>query len=255
MFANHPKVRLAGIPFLVTDLQDATSEILNGCRRHSPISIHLWNTYSVGLNAADPSTRFATGNPKSVFLPDGLPLAVIAKFMALVSGFSSARQVRGADLFRSVLAAGVDTKTKHAFYGSTPQTLDLLVAEAQKNIPGLIIADYFAPEFGPVTEKLADDISARIQVTQPDVVWLGMGTPKQDQLSSLLVKRVPICVIGVGAAFDFVASPRLEAPVLWRKFGLEWVHRLLSEPRRLWKRYSVGIFWFALALLGWKRND
>ncbi len=101
----------------------------------------------------------------------------------------------------------------------------------------------------PVDSSFLDDVSKRVNAADPDIVWVALGTPKQDFCTAALCKMVQRPCVGVGAAFDFVAGTISEAPAFFQKFGIEWIYRFASEPRRLWKRYVFGNFTFIRSAL------
>jgi N-acetylglucosaminyldiphosphoundecaprenol N-acetyl-beta-D-mannosaminyltransferase len=133
--------------------------------------------------------------------------------------------------------------------GATDETLTKLSDEARTRYPGLHIVDCYAPPFGPVEQTIDEACMARIAAAKPDIVWIGMGTPKQDFAAARLAERLPGVYIGVGAAFDFVAGSVREAPKWVQNSGFEWAYRLCSEPRRLWRRYLFGNARFILAVI------
>jgi N-acetylglucosaminyldiphosphoundecaprenol N-acetyl-beta-D-mannosaminyltransferase len=130
---------------------------------------------------------------------------------------------------------------RHYFYGGTPETVELLVTRLRQRYPTLAIAGYRSPPYRPLTvEEDASDIMA-INATRPDYVWIGLGTPKQDIWMAEHVGRVEAtALLGVGAAFDFSAGTKPRAPLWMQRSGLEWLFRLICEPRRLAGRYLIG---------------
>jgi N-acetylglucosaminyldiphosphoundecaprenol N-acetyl-beta-D-mannosaminyltransferase len=130
---------------------------------------------------------------------------------------------------------------RHFFYGSLPETLDRLEEKLKLKDPGLIVAGKISPEFTPGVRTENKETLDRINSARPDILWVGLGSPKQDLWMSIHrpLLDVPV-MIGVGAAFDFLSGVKPQAPRWMQKSGLEWVFRLASEPRRLWRRYLIG---------------
>ena len=149
-------------------------------------------------------------------------------------------RIPGTDLMNAVFASGVEDGVTHALVGSTPETLQQLASTIRARFPGVRITDTVAPPFRAVTERgVTDDVGAL--GSTPDVLWVGLGTPKQ-QLWADLARRHEAArvIVTVGAAFDFVAGTRSRGPVAMQDVGLEWLYRLGAEPRRLWRRYLLG---------------
>ena len=151
-----------------------------------------------------------------------------------------ARRVCGSDLLDEVCAFGRPHKFRHYFYGATPKVVEQLIDRLQKRHPGLSVAGYRSPPFRPLTPaEDAADIAA-INEAEPDFVWVGLGMPKQENwMVEHLGKINATALIGVGAAFDFHAGTKPRAPVWMQHAGLEWLFRLLTEPRRLAHRYLI----------------
>jgi N-acetylglucosaminyldiphosphoundecaprenol N-acetyl-beta-D-mannosaminyltransferase len=125
-----------------------------------------------------------------------------------------------------------------------------LAANLQLRFPGLVIAGTYFPPFRPLTPEEDDQVVGMINETSPDVVWVGLGSPKQERWMAAHVGRVEApTLIGVGAAFDFLTGRKRQAPRWMQRSGLEWLFRLLTEPRRLWRRYLVNNPLFVLLVL------
>jgi N-acetylglucosaminyldiphosphoundecaprenol N-acetyl-beta-D-mannosaminyltransferase len=147
------------------------------------------------------------------------------------------------------------------FYGSTQSTLDALVVRAKETFRGLIISGCEAPPFRSLTSDELEATEARLNASGAGIVFVGLGCPKQEQWVARERGSVCAVMIGVGAAFDFHAGSVRRAPTWMRDSGLEWLYRVGSEPRRLWKRYLVTntqfILFAALQLLGrtWRGRE
>lgn len=239
-------VLVGGIPFRCTSLERAARWLLDlAMSRPAGVPVRLANAYCVALAQKDSDYR-AVLRGTGVNLPDGAP---VVWFMRRSSRGLSAGRVRGPSFFRLVLALSEGTPVAHYFLGSTPDVLGRLIDEIHDDHPHLNVAGAFAPPFAPVDEPWLDDVAARVHRARPDLVWVGMGTPKQDFVAVGLAARLSIPCVGVGAAFDFVAGAVPEAPMWMQRTGVEWVFRLVSEPRRLWKRYLVGNTMFLAAAI------
>ena len=172
-------------------------------------------------------------------VPDGKSLEMVAK----LSG-KHLPQIRGPWVFRELFNRGRASGVKHFLLGTTTETLEKLEAQLKTDFPGVIIVGKHSPPFGtPTTEELAFQ-DQLIEDASPDVIWLGVSSPKQDFEAQRLARKFSVMTLAVGAAFDFVAGTQKEAPVFFQKIGVEWFYRLLSNPKRLWKRYLFGNFVF-----------
>ena len=147
---------------------------------------------------------------------------------------------------------GVAHGVRHYLYGSSEEVLQALADQLRARHPGLKIVGIHAPPFEPVTSEQVDELVASLTSSDAQILWIGLGTPKQDQLVERLSGRFNGACVPVGAAFDFIAGSVPRAPQWMRRVGLEWTHRLIAEPRRLWRRYLWGNtrFLWALAVSG-----
>ena len=156
------------------------------------------------------------------------------------AGFARAGRVCGSDLLDAMCALAVQRGHRHYFYGGSPHVVEQLVSGLTQRYPGLVIAGYRSPPFRPLSaEEDAADVAA-INSACPDFVWVGLGMPKQEKWMAAHVGRIEAtALIGVGAAFDFHAGTKPRGPRWMQRSGLEWLFRLISEPRRLAGRYLI----------------
>ncbi len=165
---------------------------------------------------------------------DGMPLVWLARR----HGFKEATRVYGPDLMLQVCAV---EGLRHYFYGSTPEVLARLERNLKTRFPYIKIAGTFSPPFRPLTEDEKANVAERINTTGADIVWCGLGTPKQDfWVADFRPRLRAAALVAVGAAFDFHARRIRQAPRWMMRCGLEWLFRLCCEPRRLWRRYLIG---------------
>jgi len=167
--------------------------------------------------------------------PDGMPVA----WMLRRQGFLSQERINGPDLMWKYCAQAARSGEVVYFYGSTTETLQLLSAKLQTTFPELRIGGVYAPPFREASEAEEEAIVASINGSGAGVVFVSLGCPKQEKWMAAHRNRIHAVMIGVGAAFDFHAGTMQRAPLWMQRYGLEWLHRLCSEPRRLWKRYLV----------------
>lgn len=212
---------------------DAVDEL---CRRADRgRAVHLCTTHTLSLAARDPEFAELL-NRAHLNLPDGMPLVWIARRL----GIDIDRQVGGRDLMASTLDKGRQLGLRHYLYGSTPDVMEALVRSIEQHWPGAEIVGTESPPFRPLSPGEDRALADRIRRSDADVVWVGLGTPKQDSFVDAFSTRVDAALVAVGAAFDFHAGTKATAPTWMTQHGLEWLFRLLKEPRRLWRRYLFG---------------
>lgn len=183
-------------------------------------------------------------NASGMNAPDGMPLVWLGK----MKGHKGIERTYGPDLILKFCELNHKKGYKHYFYGATLETNQLLMSKLHKRFPDLNIVGYYSPPFRGACEKEDVSVLEQINKVNPDILWVGLGSPKQDywMYDHRHSLDVPV-MVGVGAAFDFLAGVKKQAPVWMQRCGLEWFFRLCSEPKRLWKRYLVGnakfIYW------------
>jgi len=169
--------------------------------------------------------------------PDGMPLVWTARLL----GYKQISRVCGPDLLSEAVKRGVDRGWKHYFYGSSPPVLEKLVGELERKFPGVVISGSYSPPYRARTEEDDEIDCARIRASAADIVWVGLGCPKQERWMSNNARRCGGAVlVGIGAAFDFHAGTVARAPVWMRDCGLEWAFRISQEPGRLAGRYLAS---------------
>ena len=177
-------------------------------------------------------------NDAFLVTPDGMPVVWALR----LAGHAAADRVYGPDLMLATFAAGERTGMRHFLFGSTPATLERLQAQLAARFPAAKIAGTLSPPFGAWTPAEEDAMVATINAYGADIVWVGLGTPKQELWMGRMRDRLtPALLVGVGAAFDFHSGGKRQAPRFIQRSGLEWLFRLASEPRRLAGRYAVAV--------------
>jgi N-acetylglucosaminyldiphosphoundecaprenol N-acetyl-beta-D-mannosaminyltransferase len=196
-------------------------------------------------------------------VPDGMPLVWIAR----LRGKPLRRRVYGPELMLTFCKESVATGCRHflfggeaGLFGAEPGVPEQLAQFLRKECPGICIVGTYSPPFLPATAEEDAAIIEMINRATPDVLWVGLGTPKQEKWMHQHRSKVRVPVmVGVGAAFDMLSARKKQAPVWMRENGFEWLFRLLQEPRRLWKRYLLGgsrfAFLVVLQLLGLRRFE
>jgi N-acetylglucosaminyldiphosphoundecaprenol N-acetyl-beta-D-mannosaminyltransferase len=174
--------------------------------------------------------------------PDGAPVAWMLRRL----GHADQQRINGPDLMWRYCAAAAARGESIYLYGGTESTLALLRQRMRTAFPGLFIAGAVSPPFRPLTPQEQADAVAAINASGAGTVWVGLGCPKQELWMHALRGQVQAVMVGVGAAFDYHAGTVHRAPPWMQRAGLEWLHRLASEPRRLWRRYLVTNTWFVI---------
>jgi N-acetylglucosaminyldiphosphoundecaprenol N-acetyl-beta-D-mannosaminyltransferase len=190
-----------------------------------------------GVTEAQHDTEFkGLLNEADLVVPDGMPLVWCAR----LRGRPLRRRVYGPELMLTFCQETAAKGYRHLLYGGDAGVPERLAASLMKACPGLCVAGTISPPFRPLTAEEDAQIVETIRIAAPDILWVGLSTPKQekwmrDHRDGL---GVPV-LVGVGAAFDILSAAKRQAPAWMREHGLEWFFRLLQEPRRLWKRYLV----------------
>jgi N-acetylglucosaminyldiphosphoundecaprenol N-acetyl-beta-D-mannosaminyltransferase len=194
-----------------------------------------------GVHGVMESQRDATlrqiHNRAGLVTPDGMPLVWLSR----LKGHRTVARVYGPDLMLDCCRLSVERGYRHFFYGGMEGVPELLARRLTERFPNLRIVGSYSPPFRALTPAEDEAIVRRINDAEPDIVWVGLSTPKQERWMAehRARLRAPV-LIGVGAAFDFHAGLKRQAPAWMRRSGLEWLFRLVTEPRRLWKRYLVN---------------
>lgn len=221
----------------------AASEILNRIASGTGGYVCFSNVHTVVTARSDQKLRDII-NQSFMSAPDGRPLSMIAR----LRGLRDVGQVAGPDFLPYFLARSPGIR--HYFFGSTPETLDRLASRLRQQFPEAIVAGSHSPPFRPLDARETQDTLSRIRDARPDVIWVGLGAPKQEYwMADHWQALRPAILLGVGAAFDIFAGNIPRAPWWMRALSLEWLYRLLREPRRLWKRYFVTNSLFLIYLL------
>jgi len=213
------------------------------------VAVHLCNSYTLSLATTDTGYRDLLN--RGVNLPDGTPLAWIGAARTR----TKVRPTRGPGLLWDLMRASVPPGSRHVLYGGSPHTLESLTRRLLEEVPGLQIVGAISPPFRDLSATEEDEFVTEMDRLKPTYVWVGLGTPRQDVFVAKMAERSPAVFIAVGAAFDFAAGSKPEAPTFLHASGFEWLYRFASEPKRLWRRYTVGnaIFLRAVAVEEWRR--
>jgi N-acetylglucosaminyldiphosphoundecaprenol N-acetyl-beta-D-mannosaminyltransferase len=235
---------IGGLDFQPAGPNAAAAYVVGLARTRSCAHIHLANAYTVALSDRDETYRKLIN--EGVVFADGRP---ITWFSRLARQTPRIEQVRGPQLFLDVLDAGRSSGLRHFLLGSTDEVVERIRARLAERFEGVEIVGSYSPPFRPLTTEEIADQDALIRESDADIVWVGLGTPKQDIEAARLAQSTFRPAVAVGAAFDFTAGALRVAPHWMQRIGLEWLFRLASEPRRLWRRYLFGNVRFVWAVL------
>lgn len=254
--AETPFFRVLGVRIDALQIPEVIEKLEEWIReRRRSYFVALTNVNNVMEARQDPRFR-GIQDSADLSLPDGMPLVWIGR----LNGHHLRRRVYGPDLFLDFCRETEGKGYAHFFYGGAPGVGKQSVEEMKRRFPRMMIAGIYSPPFRELSRQEDAFVVEMINQAAPDVLWVGLGCPKQerwiyehrDQL------RVPV-IAGIGQAFDIYGGRARQAPAWMRENGLEWFFRLAHEPRRLWRRYLIYGSMFAwnvsLELLGLKRFE
>lgn len=232
-----------------TSYADATSRICSWAKTGESRAVYATNVH-VLMEAWDSPDFRSHMNHADLVTPDGMPLVWMMRW----KGQRDQQRVYGPTLMLHVLEAAVREKIPVGFYGGTCEVLEALLERMRERFEGLDVSFVFSPPFSAMSLEEDAEVVERINRSGTRILFVGLGCPKQELWMAGHRGRVQAVMLGVGAAFDFHAGVKPQAPSWMQSLGLEWLFRLSTEPRRLWKRYLYHnprfLFLAAADLLG-----
>lgn len=229
------KFYILGVKISAIDMGDACSLIEEAILKRQKIYICVCPVSTIMECKRDEKVLMSV-NSADLVTPDGMPMVWIGK----INGHKNIRRVYGPELMQSICGISEKNGYRNYLYGSSPDVLGKLRERLNKKYPNLIISGIFSPPFRQLSKDEDDKVTEGINNSNSDIIWVGLGSPKQDLWMYGHRDRINAPVmVGVGAAFDFLAGTKLQAPRWMRESGLEWFFRLITEPKRLWRRYLV----------------
>ena len=226
---------LLGVRIDAVDYEGALARILAAAREGRPLGVSALAVHGVMTGVFDREQRFRI-NHLDLVTPDGQP---VRWALNRLYGTRLPDQVHGAVLTAKLLPHLEAEKLAVYWYGSTPATLEKLQAELQRRHPGIVVAGMEPSRFGTATPAELDRIAARITACGAQICFVGLGCPRQETFVAAMRDRLPMPALAVGAAFTYLSGELREPPAWMRRNGLEWLWRLVLEPRRLWRRYLL----------------
>ena len=227
-----PASYILGMRVDPTSYEKASRSILAWARENSSRYVCVANVFNA-MTSHDCGEFLRATNGADIVTPDGMPLVWCLRAF----GHSRASRVYGPDLTKALFAKAASSGISVGFYGGTPEAVQLLQPAIQSQYPGLRIGYVSSPPFRPLTPEEDEEAVQEINRSGVGILFVGLGTPKQDYWMAAHKGRVQSVMVGVGAAFDFLAGTKRQAPRWMMRIGMEWFFRLATEPRRLWKRY------------------
>lgn len=231
--SNFPRQNILGVQISAINLGQAVEQIKGWIDSRMPNYVCVTPAHGVMDCYNQPELK-PIFNGSGMTTPDGMAIVWLLKMY----GHEDVSRVYGPELMLAVCEAGVGHGWRHFFYGGNPGVAEKLANELEQRFPGLQTAGSFCPPFRPLNAAEAEEVAEMIRLAEPDIIWVGLSTPKQEVWMSEFIERLNVPVmVGVGAAFDFLTGSKKQAPKWVQRSGLEWLFRLISEPGRLWRRY------------------
>jgi N-acetylglucosaminyldiphosphoundecaprenol N-acetyl-beta-D-mannosaminyltransferase len=227
------RVNVLGVGVSAIDVERAVSAIGDWIDARAPHYVCVSGVHGVMESQRD-AALLAIHNRAGLVTPDGMPLVWLGRLV----GYRDMTRVYGPDLLLACCAKSEERGWRHFFYGGGEGVAQLLVERLRARFPAMQVAGTYTPPFRALTDDEESTVARLIEESRADIVWVGLSTPKQERWMAAHVGRLAAPVlIGVGAAFDFHAGLKRQAPRFVQQAGMEWAFRLATEPRRLWRRY------------------
>ncbi len=249
------RLSLLGVRVSTFDLPTAVAEMQATIRAKQRAYACTCPVYTLMQGHEQANVRAALNGAEWV-TPDGMPVVWALR----LRGARAVGRVYGPDLMLALSAAGAALGQRHYYLGGAPGVAEALGHELGRRYPGLQMAGAYAPQYRALTPAEESELAERLNASGADVVWVGLGSPKQDVWMAQFRPRLTApLLVGVGAAFDFFTGRQRQAPRWMQRSGLEWLYRLVREPGRLWRRYLIYnpkfIWHLSLQLTGLRRYD
>ena len=231
-----PRVNILGVGVNAVDMPQAVNLVTSAVSQSKKGYVCVTGVHGIMEAQKDPAFR-AILNRSMLTTPDGMPTVWIGR----TNKHSQMRRVYGPDFMLNVCSASVQRGYTHFLYGGVNGVADQLKSTLTTKFPGLRIVGVKTPPFRPLNRAESAELQHRIAKLRPDFFWVGLSTPKQERfMAEYLPKLDTKVMVGVGAAFDIHTGRAKDSPDWLKNAGLQWLHRLLQEPSRLWKRYLIN---------------
>jgi N-acetylglucosaminyldiphosphoundecaprenol N-acetyl-beta-D-mannosaminyltransferase len=248
------RVDVLGVGIHPTSMDDALAVLQATIQTGGKGYVTVTGTHGVMEAQQDPEFRRII-NQSMLTIPDGRSMV----WVGWLQGFHRMRQVTGPDIMLRVCDLSVKKGYTHFLYGGNTGVADSLAASIRARFPGINIVGAFTPPFRDLTEEEENALTARVAKLRPDFFWVGLSTPKQERFMARYSSKLDAKIfMGVGAAFDIHSGRIKDCPYVMKVLGLNWLHRLCQDPKRLWKRYLSNhprfVLLTALQFLGFRPN-
>lgn len=243
---NYPqRVNILGVGVNAITMQHALDWIAECIQKRDAHYICLTPAHAI-MDCYDHKELRKVYNRSGLTTPDGMAIV----WLLHSYGYSFVERVYGPDLLLTVCGLSMQKGYRHYFYGGAPGVAEKMVENLQKRFPGLHVVGIESPPYRALTEEEEKQLVSRIRSAAPDVLWVGLGSPRQEAWMADHLEKLGVPVMaGVGAAFDFLSGNKPQAPRWIQRSGMEWLFRFLSEPTRLWKRYLLNYPRFVVLVL------
>ncbi len=230
-----PRCNVLGVGVHAVNIPSALQAVADAVRDSRKGYVCVTGVHGV-MEAQKNAEMRAILNSAFLNVPDGMPMVWVGRSQ----GFGDMRRVYGPEFMLAVCEASVKQGWRHFLYGGKPGVAESLKASLENRFPGIQVAGTYTPPFRPLNPEEEAALAAQVRQARPDCFWVGLSTPKQEAFMSKFLSKLDAKVMfGVGAAFDVWTGGIKDAPAWMKKSGLQWAHRLVQEPRRLWRRYAV----------------
>ncbi|WP_349763503.1 WecB/TagA/CpsF family glycosyltransferase [Fusobacterium sp. SYSU M8D902] len=234
LFKNYPKrVNIIGVPISVVNMDKCIEFLFDNWKLSHGNYICVSNVHTTVI-AHDNIDYYKVQFESLLSLPDGKPLSIIGK-----RRYPEMDRVTGPDFMREVFKKSKEREITHFFYGSTQENLDTLIKKIKEKYPWIKIVGKEPSVFRDMNEQEENELANRINATKADFIWIALGAPRQELFCYRNRGKINGIMVGVGGAFSILAETIPEAPQWMKNMSLEWLYRLLQEPRRLLKRYVI----------------
>jgi N-acetylglucosaminyldiphosphoundecaprenol N-acetyl-beta-D-mannosaminyltransferase len=235
--AGAPRANILGVGISVIDMTDALERSDALIRSGAKGYICVTDVHGVIEAQADKTFRSIL-NQSFLTTPDGMPLVWVSR----LQGHRRTRRVYGPDYLMAMCGASLHRGYRHFFFGGAPGVAPRLASALTRKFPGLQVVGTYTPPFRPLSRDEENELEQMVREARPDIFWVGLGSPKQERFMAQYCHRLDAkLMVGIGAAFDIHSGAVKEAPRWLQTMGLQWLHRLIQEPKRLWKRYAVCV--------------
>jgi len=231
-----PRANVLGVGVCAINMDDAVRLSDSLIRQNGRGYVCVTGVHGVIEAQSDPQFR-AILNSSFITTPDGMPTVWVGRSQ----GFSAMRRVYGPDYMMEICRISVKRGYRHFLYGGNTGVAERLAEVLIARFPGLQVVGTFTPPFRPLTPGEEETLIRQVKEAKPDIIWVGLSTPKQERFMSQYLGKLDVKLMaGVGAAFDIHTGVIKDAPSWLKKAGLQWLHRLTQDPRRLWRRYCIN---------------